>query len=141
LTLGLVGNISFANPLFGGPSSTTSSATFLVLEAGKSYVLGVQVHFRSTLNPLEIIDQTLGISFTATGATPVITAKYFYSSGTFYKDSARVFEVTLYADVVINGASTLANSDLVVNVFTPDSVPVSLTPSGSFVGVMVGAIA
>ena len=141
LSLGLVGNISFANPLFGGPSSTTSSATFLVLEAGKSYVLGVQIHFRSTLNPLEIIDQTLGISFTATGATPVITAKYFYSSGTFYKDSARVFEVTLYADVVINGASTLANSDLVVNVFTPDSVPVSLTPSGSFVGVKVGAIA
>ena len=141
LSLGLVGNISFANPLFGGPSSTTSSATFLVLEAGKSYVLGVQIHFRSTLNPLEIIDQTLGISFTSTGATPVITAKYFYSSGTFYKDSARVFEVTLYADVVINGASTLANSDLVVNVFTPDSVPVSLTPSGSFVGVKVGAIA
>ena len=141
LSLGLVGNITFANPLFGGPSSTTSSATFLVLEAGKSYVLGVQIHFRSTLNALEIIDQTLGISFTATGATPVITAKYFYSSGTFYKDSARVFEVTLYADVVINGASTLANSDLVVNVFTPDSVPVSLTPSGSFVGVVVGAIA
>jgi hypothetical protein len=141
LSLGLVGNITFANPLFGGPSSTTSSATFLVLEAGKSYVLGVQIHFRSTLNALEIIDQTLGISFTATGATPVITAKYFYSSGTFYKDSARVFEVTLYADVVINGASTLANSDLVVNVFTPDSVPVSLTPSGSFVGVKVGAIA
>ena len=141
LSLGLVGNITFANPLFGGPSSTTSSATFLVLEAGKSYVLGVQIHFRSTLNALEIIDQTLGISFTATGATPVITAKYFYSSGTFYKDSARVFEVTLYADVVINGTSTLANSDLVVNVFTPDSVPVSLTPSGSFVGVKVGAIA
>ena len=141
MSLGLVGNITFANPLFGGPSSTTSSATFLVLEAGKSYVLGVQIHFRSTLNALEIIDQTLGISFTATGATPVITAKYFYSSGTFYKDSARVFEVTLYADVVINGASTLANSDLVVNVFTPDSVPVSLTPSGSFVGVVVGAIA
>ena len=141
MSLGLVGNITFANPLFGGPSSTTSSATFLVLEAGKSYVLGVQIHFRSTLNALETIDQTLGISFTATGATPVITAKYFYSSGTFYKDSARVFEVTLYADVVINGASTLANSDLVVNVFTPDSVPVSLTPSGSFVGVKVGAIA
>jgi len=141
LSLGLVGNISFANALFGGPSSTTSSATFLVLEAGKSYVLRVQVHFRSTLNPIEIIDQTLGISFTATGATPVITAKYFFSSGTFYKDSARVFEITLYADVVINGAATLANSDLVVNVFTPDFVPVSLTPSGSFAGVKVGAIA
>jgi hypothetical protein len=141
LSLGLVGNISFANTLVGGPSSTTSSATFLVLEAGKSYVLSVQVHFRSTLNPLEIIDQTLGISFTATGAVPVITSNYFYSSGTFYKNSARVFEITLHADVVVNGSSTLANSDLVVNVFTPDSVPVSLTLSGSFVGVKVGAIA
>ena len=141
LSLGLFGNISFANTLVGGPSSTTSSATFLVLEAGKSYVLSVQVHFRSTLNPLEIIDQTLGISFTATGAVPVITSNYFYSSGTFYKNSARVFEITLHADVVVNGSSTLANSDLVVNVFTPDSVPVSLTLSGSFAGVKVGAIA
>jgi len=141
LSLGLVGNISFANTLVGGPSSTTSSATFLVLEAGKSYVLSVQVHFRSTLNPLEIIDQTLGISFTATGAVPVITSNYFYSSGTFYKNSARVFEITLHADVVVNGSSTLANSDLVVNVFTPDSVSVSLTLSGSFAGVKVGAIA
>jgi hypothetical protein len=141
LSLGLVGNISFANTLVGGPSSTTSSATFLVLEAGKSYVLSVQVHFRSTLNPLEIIDQTLGISFTATGAVPVITSNYFYSSGTFYKNSARVFEITLHADVVVNGSSTLANSDLVVNVFTPDSVSVSLTLSGSFAGVKVGAVA
>jgi len=141
LSLGLIGNISFANTLVGGPSSTTSSATFLVLEAGKSYVLSVQVHFRSTLNPLEIIDQTLGISFTATGAVPVITSNYFYSSGTFYKNSARVFEITLHADVVVNGSSTLANSDLVVNVFTPDSVSVSLTLSGSFAGVKVGAIA
>jgi len=141
LSLGLVGNISFANPLVGGASSTTSSATFLILEAGKSYVLSVQVHFRSTLDPLEIIDQILGISFSATGAVPVITSKYFCSSGTFYKDSARFFEITLYADVVINGSSTLANSDLVVNVFTPDSVRVSLTPSGSFAGVKVGAIA
>lgn len=141
LSIGLVGNISFANPLVGGPSSSTSSATFLILEAGKSYVLRVQIHFRSTSNPLETIDQTLGISFTATGATPVITSKYFYSSGTFYKDSARVFEVTLYADVVINGTATLANSDLVVNVFSPDSVAVSLTPSGSFAGVKVGSIA
>ncbi len=140
LSVGLVGNISFANTLVGGPSSTTSSATFLVLEAGKSYVLSVQVHFRSTLNPLEIIDQTLGISFTTTGAVPVITSNYFYSSGTFYKNSARVFEITLHADVV-NGSTTLANSDLVVNVFTPDSVPVSLTLSGSFAGVKVGAIA
>jgi hypothetical protein len=141
LSLGLIGNISFANTLVGGPSSTTSSATFLVLEAGKSYVLSVQVHFRSTLNPLEIIDQTLGISFTATGAVPVITSNYFYSSGTFYKNSARVFEITLHADVVVNGSSTLANSDLVVNVFTPDSVSVSLTLSGSFAGVKVGAVA
>ena len=141
LSLGLVGNIIFANQLTGGPSATTSSATFLVLEAGKSYVLRVQIHFHSAVDAMNVIDQTLGISFTATGATPVITAKYFYSVGTLYKDSARVFEITLCADVVINGASTLSSSDLVVNVFTPDAVPVALVPSGSFAGVKVGAIA
>jgi hypothetical protein len=141
LSLGLIGNISFANQLKGGVSSSTSSATFLVMEAGKSYVLQVQIHLRSSVNALDLIDQTLGLSFTATGAAPVIISKYFYAAGTFYRDSARVFEITLYADVVINGASTAANSDLVVNIFSPDAVSVALDLGGSFIGVKVSAIA
>jgi hypothetical protein len=71
----------------------------------------------------------------------VITAKYFYAAGTFYRDSAKVFEVTIYADVVINGALTNANSDLVINLYSPDSVLTALVPSGSFAGVKVGSIA
>jgi len=141
LSIGLLGNISFANNLLGGPSSTTSSSTFLVLEAGKSYVLRVQIHIHSAANVLDAVDQIMGISFTATGASPVITAKYFYAAGTFYRDSAKVFEVTIYADVVINGALTNANSDLVVNLYSPDSVLAALVPSGSFAGVKVGSIA
>lgn len=140
-SVGLFGNISFANNLLGGPSSTTSSSTFLVLEAGKSYVLRIQIHIHSAANVLEAVDQIMGISFTATGASPVITAKYFYAAGTFYRDSAKVFEVTIYADVVINGALTNANSDLVINLYSPDSVLAALVPSGSFAGVKVGSIA
>ena len=141
LSIGLIGTISFVNNLLGGPSSTTSSSTFLVLEAGKSYVLRVQIHIHSAANVLDAVDQIMGISFTATGASPVITAKYFYAAGTFYRDSAKVFEVTIYADVVINGALTTANSDLVVNLYSPDSVLAALVPSGSFAGVKVGSIA
>ncbi len=141
LSIGLFGNISFANNLLGGPSSTTSSSTFLVLEAGKSYVLRVQIHIHHAANVLDAVDQIMGISFTATGASPVITAKYFYAAGTFYRDSAKVFEVTIYADVVINGALTTANSDLVINLYSPDSVLAALVPSGSFAGVMVGSVA
>ena len=140
-SIGIFGNISFANNLLGGPASGTSSSTFLVLESGKSYVLRVQIHIRSSVNALNTVDQILGISFTATGAAPVITAKYFYSAGTYYKDSAKVFEITLYADVVINGALTTANADLVVNLYSPNSVSVTLVPSGSFAGVMVGSVA
>ena len=141
LSIGLFGNISFANNLLGGPSSTTSSSTFLVIEAGKSYVLRVQIHIHHAANVLDAVDQIMGISFTATGASPVITAKYFYAAGTFYRDSAKVFEVTIYADVVINGALTTANSDLVINLYSPDSVLAALVPSGSFAGVKVGSIA
>ena len=141
LSIGLFGNISFANNLLGGPSSTTTSATFLVIEAGKSYVLHIQIHIHSAVNALDAVDQIMGISFTATGASPVITAKYFYAAGTFYRDSTKVFEVTMYADVVINGASTNANSDLVINLYSPDSVLTALVPSGSFTGVKVGSIA
>jgi hypothetical protein len=141
LSIGLFGNISFANNLLGGPSSTTTSATFLVIEAGKSYVLHIQIHIHSAVNALDAVDQIMGISFTATGASPVITAKYFYAAGTFYRDSTKVFEVTMYADVVINGAPTNANSDLVINLYSPDSVLTALVPSGSFTGVKVGSIA
>jgi hypothetical protein len=140
-SIGIFGNISFANNLLGGPASATSSSTFLVIESGKSYVLRVQIHIRSSVNALNTVDQILGISFTATGSAPVITAKYFYSAGTYYRDSAKVFEITLYADVVVNGALTTANADLVVNLYSPNSVPVALVPSGSFAGVMVGSIA
>jgi hypothetical protein len=140
-SIGIFGNIIFANNLLGGPASATSSSTFLVIESGKSYVLRVQIHIRSSVNALNTVDQILGISFTATGSAPVITAKYFYSAGTYYRDSAKVFEITLYADVVINGALTTANADLVVNLYSPNSVPVALVPSGSFAGVMVGSIA
>jgi hypothetical protein len=141
LSIGLFGDISFANNLLGGPSSTTTSSTFLVLEAGKSYILRVQIHIHHAANVLDAVDQIMGISFTATGASPVITAKYFYAAGTFYRDSAKVFEVTIYADVVINGALTNANSDLVINLYSPDSVLAALVPSGSFAGVKVGSIA
>ena len=141
LSIGLVGSISFTNQLFGGKNSSTSSATFLVLEAGKSYVLRVQVHFRSSVNALDPIDQILGLSFTAIGSSPVITSKYFYSVGTFYRDSAKVFEVTLDADVVVDGSTTLSNADLIVNVVSPDAVATSLIVSGSFSGVKVGSIA
>lgn len=138
---GLKGSVIFGNTLLGGPGSSSNSTTFLVLEAGKSYVLQVQIHFRGTSDPLFAVDQILGLSFSATGGSPVIASKYFYSSGTFYKDSARVFEVTLYADVVINGSGTITNSDLSVSVFSPDTVLVQLSMNGSFVGVMVGSVA
>ena len=141
LSVGLKGSVSFANQLAGGANSTTISSTFLVLESGKNYVLQIQVHLRSATNPLVIIDQILGMSVTATGAAPVITTKYFGASGTYYKDSTRVFEITLYADVVINGSSANSASDLVVNVFTPDVVTEALLVTGSYSGVMVGSIA
>ena len=141
LSVGLKGEVTFTNQLVGGANSITISSTFLSLEAGKNYVLQIQIHLRSAVNPLVIIDQIIGMSVTATGASPVITSKYFGASGTYYKDSTRVFEISLYADVVINGASTNSSSDLVVNVFTPDVVTEALLVNGSFSGVMVGSIA
>ncbi len=140
-SVGLKGSISFANHLTGGINSSQSSATFLVLEAGKSYVLQVQVHFSVASNSIITVDQILGMSFTATGANPLLSYKYFFASGSYYKDSMTVFEVTLYADVVITGQGIVSNSDLVVNVFTPDAVTSPLVMTGSFSGVMVGSVA
>ena len=111
------------------------------IESGRSYVLRIQIHVHSAVNILEAVDQIMGISFTTIGALPLITAKYFYSAGTFYRDSTKVFEATIYADVVINGGMTNTNSDLVINLFSPDPVMTALVPSGSFAGVMVDSVA
>ena len=140
-SVGLKGSITFANHLTGGINSSQSSATFLVLEAGKSYVLQVQVHFSVASNSIITVDQILGMSFTATGANPLLSYKYFFASGSYYKDSMTVFEVTLYADVVVTGQGIVSNSDLVVNVFTPDAVTSPLVMTGSFSGIMVGSVA
>ena len=139
-SLGLKGSLTFANQLSGGVNSSQSSGTFLVLEAGKSYVLRVQVHFRVASNAFITIDQILGLSFSAVGANPVMSYDYFFASGTYYKDSAAGFEVTLYADLVVNGDMTISNSNLVVNVFTPDVVTAPLVMNGSFSGIMVGSV-
>ena len=139
-SLGLKGSLTFANQLSGGVNSSQSSGTFLVLEAGKSYVLRVQVHFRVASNAFITIDQILGLSFSAVGANPVMSYDYFFASGTYYKDSAAGFEVTLYADLVVNGDLTISNSNLVVNVFTPDAVTAPLVMNGSFSGIMVGSV-
>jgi hypothetical protein len=136
----LKGSLTFANQLSGGVNSSQSSGTFLVLEAGKSYVLRVQVHFRVASNAFITIDQILGLSFSAVGANPVMSYDYFFASGTYYKDSAAGFEVTLYADLVVNGDLTISNSNLVVNVFTPDAVTAPLVMNGSFSGIMVGSV-
>jgi hypothetical protein len=139
-SLGLKGSLTFANHLSGGVNSSQSSGTFLILEAGKSYVLRVQVHFRVASNAFITVDQILGLSFSAVGANPVMSYDYFFASGTYYKDSAAVFEVTLYADLVVNGDMTISNSNLVVNVFTPDAVTAPLVMNGSFSGIMVGSV-
>jgi hypothetical protein len=140
-SLGLKGSLTFANQLNGGVNSSQTSGTFLILEAGKSYVLRVQVHFRVASNAVITIDQILGLSFSAVGANPVMSYNYYFASGTYYKDSAAVFEVTLDADLVVNGDTTISNSNLVVNVFTPDAVTVPLVMYGSFSGIMVGSVA
>jgi hypothetical protein len=139
-SLGLKGSLTFANQLSGGVNSSQSSGTFLILEAGKSYVLRVQVHFRVASNAFITVDQILGLSFSAVGANPVMSYDYFIASGTYYKDSAAGFEVTLYADLVVNGDMTISNSNLVVNVFTPDVVTAPLVMNGSFSGIMVGSV-
>ena len=139
-SLGLKGSLTFANQLSGGVNSSQSSGTFLILEAGKSYVLRVQVHFRVASNAFITVDQILGLSFSAVGANPVMSYDYFFASGTYYKDSAAGFEVTLYADLVVNGDMTISNSNLVVNVFTPDVVTAPLVMNGSFSGIKVGSV-
>ena len=130
-------SISFADQLPGAAGSTINSDAFGNFEAGKSYVVRVLI---STFDVNRIAaSYGIGLSVTAAGGAPGISASYSVATGSVYSGSNRV-TISIIADIVLNGVSVTTPYSLVATLTSGATGGASITASGSYTKVQIGAI-
>jgi hypothetical protein len=130
-------SIAFANQLSGTAGSPTSSDAFGSFEAGKSYVVRVLI---STFDVNKVAPSYgIGLSIAAEGGAPGISASYVVSTGSVYSGSNRI-TISIVADIVLNGISVTTPYSLVATLISGATSGASITASGSFTKIQVGAI-
>jgi hypothetical protein len=135
--LGSQSSITFATSLSGALGSTTNSEAFGSFEAGKSYVVRVLI---STFDVNEdAASYGIGLSISAANGAPGISASYVVSAGTVYSGVNRV-TISIVADIVLNGISVTTPYSLVAKLTSGATVGASISASGSFTKIQVGAI-
>ena len=135
--LGSQSSITFAASLAGAAGSTTNSQAFGSFEAGKSYVVRVLI---STFDVNEVAaSYGIGLSISAAVGAPGISAVYVVSLGSVYSGSNRV-TISIVADIVLNGSSVTTPYSLIATLTSGATIGASISASGSFTKIQVGAI-
>ena len=135
--LGSQSSITFAASLAGAAGSTTNSQAFGSFEAGKSYVVRVLI---STFDVNEVAaSYGIGLSISAAVGAPGISAAYVVSTGSVYSGSNRV-TISVVADIVLNGSSVTTPYSLIATLTSGATIGASISASGSFTKIQVGAI-
>ena len=130
-------SISFADQLPGAAGSTTTSGAFGSFEAGKSYVVRILI---STFDVNRIAaSYGIGLSVAANGGAPGISASYVVATGSVYSGSNRV-TISIIADIVLNGVSVTTPYSLVATLTSGATGGASITASGSYTKIQIGAI-
>ncbi|CAB4576064.1 MAG: hypothetical protein F2559_04365 [Actinobacteria bacterium] len=130
-------SISFAALLPGTAGSTTVSNAFGSFEAGKSYV--VRVLIRTFDVNASAPSYGIGLSIAAEGGAPGITTSYVVSTGSVYSGTNRV-NVSVIADVVLNGVSVATPYSLIATLTSGSNFEASISASGTYTKIQVGAI-
>jgi len=130
-------SISFAALLPGTAGSTTVSNAFGSFEAGKSYV--VRVLIRTFDVNASAPSYGIGLSIAADGGAPGITTSYVVSTGSVYSGTNRV-NVSVIADVVLNGVSVATPYSLIATLTSGSNFEASISASGTYTKIQVGAI-
>jgi hypothetical protein len=130
-------SISFAALLPGTAGSTTVSNAFGSFEAGKSYV--VRVLIRTFDVNASAPSYGIGLSIAADGGAPGITTSYVVTTGSVYSGTNRV-NVSVIADVVLNGVSVATPYSLIATLTSGSNFEASISASGTYTKIQVGAI-
>ena len=111
-----------------------TSGTF---EAGKAYVVRIQLWGKTTVNNVN-----LNLVVTAIGATPTIATYWTSAPVSTYRSNVNSKEYDMVADVVINGTSVVTSYQLAVTITTGYSIASSdaLTFNGGYSSTLSGSV-
>ena len=129
--------VSFNGNLAGSAGSTKASEIFGTFSAGGSYVVRILINTFDSNSTLTTYG--LGLSVSASGASPTISVNYSVMNGSIYSGGNRA-NVAIIADVVLSGASTTDPYSLIVTLTSGANGGASISASGTCTQIQVGAI-
>lgn len=133
------GGITFASNIQGVSGTSQVSDAFGTLAAGKSYIFRVRVQ---SFNAAQLLlTYPLALTVSAQGASPTISYSYSVANGSLWVSAAKREEVTIFADISIDGSAVISSYSLTVTVTcgtNTTSFPVVL--AGNYVGILVGQV-
>ena len=133
------GGITFAGNIQGVSGTSQVSDAFGTLAAGKSYIFRIRVQ---SFNAAQLLlTYPLALTVSAQGASPTISYSYSVANGSLWVSAAKREEVTIFADISIDGSAVISSYSLTVTITcgtNTTSFPVVL--AGNFVGILVGQV-
>lgn len=134
----LFGVIGFAGHISGGGFPSQSSNAFGSFEADKDYLVRFHIF---VVDPSQIVDFSLSIDITATGATPTMKKMYSISKGLTWNGLEELQGVSIIGEVSIEGSTAHSTYNLIATVTTGTTVGTHpLTLTGNFQKVVVGEV-
>ena len=138
-SLALYGSLNFPLQIQGAIGSSQSSLNFGTFEAGKSYVVRIQIQ---TFNVDRLLTAyPLALDVAAQGATPTLSLSYVVANGSSFNASTRRDDVSISAEVIIDGSLVASAYSLTLTVTcgtNTTSFPITL--SGRYHGTLVGQV-
>lgn len=135
----IYGSVSFGSPIQGVVGTAQTSSNFGTFEAGKSYLVRIQIQ---TFNTSQLITAyPLAIELSVLGATPSRFVSYIVSNGTSFNLSTLRDEVSIAAEVILDGSQVANSYALSITVTcgaNTSSFPVTLI--GKYHAVLVGQV-
>ena len=130
-------SITFTGNLAGSAGSTKASDIFGTFAAGKNYVVHILINTYDANSA--VFTYGLGFSITATGDNPIINLNYSVLFGSIYSGGNRPI-VSVIADVVLNGGSTLNPYSLVCTLTSGANGGASIAAAGMSTQILIGSI-
>ena len=130
-------SIVFTGNLAGSAGSIKPSDSFGTFAAGKNYVVHILINTYDA--NAAAFTYGLGMSVSASGDNPVISTNYSVIYGSIYSGGNRS-TVSVIADVVLNGASTVNGYTLVVTLTSGATGATSIVASGMSTQILIGTI-
>jgi hypothetical protein len=133
------GAVNFAAAIQGVSGSSQLSIPFGSFAAGKNYLIRI---FIQTFNSAQLVSTyPLAFNVSASGGAPSISFYYTIANGSFWVSGANQDEVSIFADIAIDGSSTASAYQLVATVtcgLNSGSFPIRLL--GNYSSILVGQI-